>query len=142
MQIELNFKQSLTAGLMAAVSAAVINAVLFFILHTAGIFTDNIYVQPGQALGVVPVLFSSILPTLIASFVFFLFEKYSKNGLRNFGILAIVLLLASFANPLIIPGVTTAYAIGLNFMHIVVVSALFFWINRSKKQNTNIQFTA
>ncbi len=142
MQVKLNFKQSLMAGLMAAVSAAVINAVLFFILHAAGIFTDNIFVQPGQALSVVPVLFSSILPTLIASIVFFLFEKYSKNGFRNFGILAIVLLLASFANPFIIPGVTATYAIGLNFMHIVVVSALLFWINRSKKQNTDLKFTA
>lgn len=130
------------AGLMAAVSAAVINAVLFLILHAAGIFTDNIFVQPGQALSVVPVLFSSILPTLIASIVFFLFEKYSKNGFRNFGILAIVLLLLSFANPFIIPGVTLPYAIGLNFMHVIVVSALLFWINRSKKQNTNIPFTA
>ncbi len=142
MQVKLNFKQSLMAGLMAAVSAAVINTVLFFIFHAQGIITDNIFVQPGQTLGVVHVLFSSILPTMVASMVFFLFEKYTKNGLRNFIMLSIVLMFLSFANPYFIVGVTTGYALALNLMHIVVVAALFFWINRRKNQNNDLQFTA
>lgn len=124
----------MTAGLLAAATAAAVNAVLFFIFHAAGIITDEIMVQPNMPMTVVPVLISSILPTLIASLVFFLIEKYSQNGVKIFTIVSIILLLLSFANPFMgIPGVTVAYGIALNVMHVVVVAALLFFINRTKK---------
>jgi hypothetical protein len=134
MKAKLSFKQSMTAGLLAAATAAVVNAVLFFIFHAAGIITDEIMLQPNMPMTVVPVLISSILPTLIASLVFFLIEKYSQNGVKIFTIVSIILLLLSFANPFMgIPGVTVAYGIALNVMHVVVVAALLFFINRAKK---------
>jgi uncharacterized membrane protein len=64
--------------------------------------------------------------------VFFLFEKYSKNGFHSFRILAIILLVFSFINPFMgIQGVTTGYAIALNLMHVVVVGALLFFIGKA-----------
>lgn len=132
MKTKLNFTQSIKAGAFAALVAAGINAVLFFIFHAMGIITDTIFIQPEQPMTIVPVLFSSIVPTLIASMVFFLFEKYSKNGFHSFRILAIILLVFSFINPFMgIPGVTTTYAIALNFMHIVVVGSLLFFIGKA-----------
>jgi len=70
------------AGLWAAIIAAVINAILFFIYHTAGVISDTIFVQPGKPLSVIPVIFTSIIPALIASMVFFLFEKYTQKLLH------------------------------------------------------------
>jgi len=75
MNAKLNFTQSIKAGAFAALTAAVINAILFFIFHAAGILVDTIFIQPETPLTVGPVLFSSIIPTLLASIVFFLFEK-------------------------------------------------------------------
>lgn len=134
MNAKLSFKQSMMAGLMAAGLAAVVNAVLFFIFHAAGIITDDIMIQPNTPMTVVPILISSIMPTLIAAAVFFLIEKNSQNGVKIFTIVALVLMVLTFANPFMgIPGVTVAYGIALNVMHVVVVAALLFFINRAKK---------
>ena len=82
----------------------------------------------------VPVLISSIMPTLIASLVFFLLEKYTTKGFKLFTIIAIVLGLLSFINPFMgIPNVTTGFSMALDLMHVVVVGALLFFINRAIK---------
>lgn len=134
MNTKLNFTQSIKAGAFAAITAAVINALLFFVFHSAGVLVDTIFIQPETPLTIVPVLFSSILPSLVASIVFFLFEKYSANGFKFFSIVAVVLLLLSFINPFVgIQDVTIGYAIVLNVMHVVVAAAVLYFINRAKK---------
>ncbi len=120
------------AGLFAAGAAVVINVVLFFIFHSAGIFTDDIMIQPGQSLTVLPVIMSSILPTLIGAIIFFLIEKYTSNGFRIFSILAIAFLLLSFISPFtMIPGVTVGYALALNVLHIVVAGSLLYFLKNA-----------
>lgn len=132
METKLTFKTSIKAGIFAGITSAIINGILFFIFHAAGIFNDAIEIQPGQALNIVPVSISSIMPSIIAILVFYLFEKYTKNGLKNFSILAYVLLALSFLNPfLMIPNVTVMYALILNLMHVVVVASLLFYIKRA-----------
>jgi drug/metabolite transporter (DMT)-like permease len=134
MNTKLNFTQSIKAGAFAAITAAVINALLFFVFHSAGVLVDTIFIQPETPLTIVPVLFSSILPSLVASIVFFLFEKYSANGFKFFSIVAVVLLLLSFINPFVgIKDVTIGYAIVLNVMHVVVAAAVLYFINKAKK---------
>ena len=134
METKITFKQSIQAGLWAAVTAVVINVILFIIFHAAGVITDNIFIAPNMPLTVIPVIFSSVIPTLLASMVFFLFEKFSKQGFKIFTIISLVLLVLSFLNPFLkIPNVTIAYAIVLNVMHVVVVLALFYFIKKAKK---------
>lgn len=134
MKYKLNFKQSMIAAGIAAGLAAVINAVLFFVLHASGIFTDNILIQPSMPLTVVPVLLSSIVPTILAGGIFFLLERFTSKGFLIFSIISAVLLLLSFANPYKIPGVTTSYAMGLNLMHVVVAGLIIYFIRRAKLQ--------
>lgn len=87
---------------------------------------------------VVPVLISSIMPPIIGSMVFFLFEKYTGNGFRIFSVVSVVLLVLSFANPFLgIPGVPLTYAIALDFMHVVVASSLLLFISRARKTQLN-----
>lgn len=137
MTTKLNFKQAFMAGLMAAGVATVVNAILFFIFHGAGIIVDTIFIQPNQPMTIVPIIISSIVPTLIATLVFFLLDKYTKSGFKIFRIIAIVLMLVSFLNPFMgIQGVTIGYAIALNIMHIVVVGALLYFIGKSVTKNS------
>jgi hypothetical protein len=135
MNTKLSFKQSITAGLIAAGAAVVVNTVLFFILKSAGIFVDTILIDGNNPLTIVPVIISSIAPTLIASMVFFLLDKFTSNGFKIFTIVAIVLGAVSFMSPFSIPAVTTGFAIGLNLMHVVVVLSLLIFIKRAVKQN-------
>ena len=138
MKTKVNFKQSLIAGLLAASGASVVNIILFYTFKAAGVIVDSIFIQPDTPLTVVPIIISSVIPTIIASLVFFLLEKYTKNGFKIFRILSIILLLLSFANPFLgIPDVTISYGIALNLMHIVVVLFLLFFIGKKTKE-TNI----
>ena len=139
MTTKLNFKQSMMAGLMAAGVATVVNAILFFIFHATGILVDTIFIQPTQPLTVVPIIISSIMPTLIATLVFFLLEKYTKNGWKIFQIIAYVLMVITFVNPFVgIQGVTIGYAVVLDLMHVVVVGSLLYFIGKAvKKKSSN-----
>jgi hypothetical protein len=133
---KLNFKQIMIAGLTAALVSVIINSILFFIFKVIGWITDDIFVQPNQPLTVVPVIISSIAPTLIASVVFFLMEKYTQNGFKIFSIVSIVLMLLSLAMPFTgIPNVTTKYALALEPMHFVVPLVLLYCINKAQKSN-------
>lgn len=135
---KLNIKQIMTAAAMAAAVSAIINAILFFLFHGIGWLTDDIFIQPNQALTVMPVIFASIIPTFVAALVFFLFEKFSKNGFQIFSILSIVLMLLSFFSPFkSIPNVTMQFASALCLMHIVVPMVLLYFLNRSKKSVAN-----
>lgn len=137
MTTKLNFKQAFMAGLMAAGVATVLNAILFFIFHSAGIIADTIFIQPNQPMTIVPIIISSIVPTLLATLVFFLLEKITKNGFKIFRIIALILMVLSFLNPFMgIQGVTMGYAIALNIMHIVVVGALLYFIGKSVNKNS------
>jgi hypothetical protein len=133
MNTKLTFKQSILAGAKAAGVSVIINAVLYFIFKALGVFTDDIFLQPGQPLTVVPVIISSILPTLVGACIFFLFEKFSSKGFTIFSIVAIVLMLLSFMNPFVaIPHITVAYGIALSLMHVMVALALLYFIKKAK----------
>jgi hypothetical protein len=121
------------AGLKAAGAATLINAILFLATKSAGIITDDIYVQPDQPLTIMPVMLGSIFPALIGSLVFFIMEKFSAKGFANFRILSIVLLIISFASPFMgIKGVTTGYALVLCLMHAAVAIPLLYFIGKAK----------
>lgn len=130
--MKLSFKPIFTAAVYAALSAAVVNAVLFAAFHAAGFITDDILLQPAnEPMTIIPIVMSSIVPTLLSAVAFFLLEKYTAKGFRNFSILALVLLLVSFANPFVgIPGVTLAYAMALNVMHVVVVGSILYFYRK------------
>lgn len=136
MTSKLSFKQVMMAGLMAAAVSASINAILFFLFKGIGWITDDIFVQPNQPMTVVPVIISSFAPTLIASIVFFLFEKYTQNGFKIFSIVTIILMLLSLAGPFAgIPNATMQYSLSLAPMHLVVPMVLLYFISKSKKNN-------
>lgn len=133
MTTKLNLKQSLFAGLSAGIAAAIINAVLFVVFHTAGVISNNIYPQPGQPLTVLPVIMASIVPLIIGSGVFYLFERFLTNGFKIFAIIALVLMVLSLFSPFtIIPNVTLGYSLVLCAMHVVAALSLLYFIRRAK----------
>lgn len=71
------------------------------------------------------------MPVLVVAGVFALLRRYSKQPVPVFTILAVVLLVLSFANPfLAIPNVSVATALWLNLMHIVVAGAVLYFFRR------------
>jgi hypothetical protein len=139
MTSKLNFKQSMSAGLQAAVAALGINVVLFYIFHFTGVINDSILIDGKQPLSIVPIIFSCVIPSLIAALVFFLMEKFTNNGYLIFSIVAIVLLILSFLSPFMtIIGISVGYGIALNLMHIVVALSVLFFIRKALKTEKQI----
>ncbi len=136
MNEKLSFKQITIAAAVAAGVSIVINVVLFLIFHSLGVISDTIFIQPNQPLTVVPVIISSVLPTLIGGCVFFLFEKFSNNGFKIFAIVAIVLVLLSLFSPFMaVPGMPIGYGIVLDVMHVVVAASLLYFLKRAKSNS-------
>jgi hypothetical protein len=134
MNTKLTFKQIITAGAKAAGISVILNAAIFFIFKSVGILNDSVLIQPNQPLTIVPVIISSILPTLIGACVFFLFEKYSSKSFFYFSILSIVLTLVSFMSPFAsVANMPLGFGIVLNIMHVVVAGDLLYFISRAKK---------
>lgn len=134
MTTKLNLKQSLFAGLLAGIAAAIINGILFVIFHTAGVISDDIFPQPGQPLTFTPVIMASVVPLIVGSLVFYLFERFTGSGFKIFAIGALVLMTLSLVSPFtMIPDVTPGYALVLCVMHIVAALSLLYFIRKAKQ---------
>jgi drug/metabolite transporter (DMT)-like permease len=128
-----SFKSIITAAAVAGVISAVVNSILYFIFHATGVISDDVYVQENQPLTLLPVLISSFIPSLLAGVVFYLLCRNTQKCFRYFSILAIILLLLSFANPFMaIKNIPLSMGIALNVMHIVVVASLLYFFKRIK----------
>ncbi len=138
--VKINTSALLKAAPLAAGVAAIINAILFFLGDATGIMDKNVGI-PGsdgsvQAITVVPVIISSIIPTIVAAGVLMMLKRFTANPLRTYGILTIVLLVLSLGNPFMgIPGIPTAMGIWLNLMHVVVAGVAWFVFSRYTKSN-------
>jgi len=135
MNNKLSIGQTLKAGLLTAAAAAITNVIIFFIFKSAGIFTDTILMDGKSPLTAVLVLIASIVPTLIASLVFFLFEKFSSKGYRNFSILSAAIVIFSLYPPFTIPSITIGFALGLDVMHLTVVFYLLYFLKKAITKN-------
>jgi hypothetical protein len=123
---------------LAAAVAAFINVVLFYIGNASGLMDPTVGI-PGpdgtQFITVVPVILSSVIPTLIAAGVLALLNRFTANPLRIFGILCIVLTIVSFVNPFMaIPNVPMSMGIWLDVMHVVVAAVIWYAFSKYTKK--------
>jgi hypothetical protein len=127
-----SFKKVIRHAFLAGITAAVINSILFFLFSAIGIISDSIYIQDNQPLTLLPVVISSIVPSILAGMVFYLLGRYTRNGYKIFFIIAILLLIVSFANPFMaIKDITISMGVALNVMHIVVVLCLLYFFKKA-----------
>lgn len=120
-------------GLVASGLSAAVNALLFLGAYAAGVFS-SVWLDPaaGAQMSVEPVILVSVIAPLAAVGVFGLMARAMAQPLRPFLVLAGVLLLASFAAPLAIPGTGLAQALVLNAMHVVVAATVVGLLVRAR----------
>ncbi len=137
--LKINAASLLKVAPLAAAASAAINAVLYFIGDASGLMDKSIGV-PGpdgaiQSITLLPVLMSSIIPTLIAAGVLALINRFSDNPLRIYGIVTIVLFVVTLGNPFLsIPNVPLGMAIWLDLMHAVVAGVAWYAFSRYTKK--------
>lgn len=126
-----NTRKLLTVAPLAGLIAAAINAVLFYVGTATGAIPANLIIpNAGQPLSIIPVIVASFVPAIAAGLLLALINRFTKQPLRIFNIIAIILLVFSFSSPFSIPNVPVGMIVILNLMHVVVAGAVLLMFNR------------
>lgn len=119
---QIAYRRLLWVGPLAGLSAAVANAVVYLVASAVGamprIDVSGLTGQGPITLGAV--VLESFVPALLAAALFALFGQFTRRSVRNFRVLAAVLLVLSFASPLNLLEVPTVMIATLFIMHVVV----------------------
>jgi len=125
----------LWAAPLAAVAAAVANAVVYFIASALGAMPQDFVVQDSGPITLAPVVLSSVIGAAGAAVVFTVVALLSRRPIRTFRIVAAVVLVLSFATPLTIPEAPLSMILTLEFMHVVaavIITGLLTTFARAK----------
>lgn len=133
MNSKIKFFDALKSGLFAGIASVLVNVTLYFTFTALGFITEDILVN-GMPMSALVIVMASFVPALIGSMVFFLLNKYLNVSYSVFAIISMVLLSLSMINPFVmIPGVTVAYAISLDILHIPVALFLLYFLQKASK---------
>ncbi len=118
-------------GLIAAVVAAVGNAILYLIGSATGNM-PAIMTPMGQPLTLQPVLLMSIVPLLLATLAYTVLTRIIPARANLILIIAAVLVFIGFLfGPLQLPGAPTGMIILLELMHVVATGSILYFLIRS-----------
>lgn len=110
------------ATLIAAVLAAIANAIVYGIAKALDTLPSDVLVQtPGgqQSIGLASVIVASAFPIVLGGIVLALLARFTMTPRRNFVILASILVVLSLLSPLTIPDAPSDMIATLILMHIV-----------------------
>ena len=113
------FKRLLWATPLAAVAAAVGNAVVYFVASALGAMPQDFVVQGSGPITLAPVVLSSLIGAAGAAVIFAVVVLLSRRPIWTFRIVAVVALVLSFVTPLTIPGAPLTLILTLELMHVV-----------------------
>lgn len=123
-------------GVIGTAVAAIANTVLYLIASATGNMPETVLVQPAnQPITLLIVVGVSVMTGLVATLVFFLLARFSKNPLRIFYIIAVIILILMAVPSFTLPGAPIGMIVFLNIMHIVeavvLVSAFTYAYNKA-----------
>ncbi len=114
------FWRVLWAGPLAAVAAAVANAVVYFVASALGAMPQDVIVEDSGPVTLEPVIFASVIGAVGAVVVFAIVALLVRQRpIRVFNVVATVALVLSFYTPFTIPGAPAAMVATLLLMHVV-----------------------
>lgn len=106
-------------GLLAALVAAIANAVVYLVASAAGAMPQDLVVN-GQGPIMLPMVAAmSTLGAVAGACVYALTGRFARRPVRSFRIMAAVALVLSFVGPSTIPGAPMAMVATLLLMHVV-----------------------
>ena len=120
-------------GLTAAVVAAVINAILFYIGVAAGDFPASVITPMGEPITVVAVVFMSILTIVLGTIGYTVLSRLTANPNRWFMIATAIVFIVMFISPIQLQsaGASLLMVVLLEIMHVVAAGAAIYFLTRS-----------
>ena len=114
------WSQLLWVAPLTALAAAVANALVYLVATAAGAIPSGFVIPgPETPLTLGMVVGTTVVPALLAGVVFALLGRFTRRPVRNFVVLAVVLLMLSFATPLTIARAPLSMVVTLELMHVL-----------------------
>ncbi len=120
------------AGILGAVVAAAVNALLYFIGRPLGAFPSDVLTPMGLPIELPAVIMLSVVGVLAGTLVYTLLTRFLSTARANrwFVIIAIIVLIAMAASPFSLPGAPMSQIIVLEIMHLVAGVAAIYFLTR------------
>jgi hypothetical protein len=118
-------------GITAAIVAAVVNMVLYFIGSALGAFPSDVITPIGEPITVASVAMMSVLPLLIGTLGYTILNWLTTNPNRWFTIVAIIVLIVMAYSPFTLPGAPMIMNLFLQVMHLVAGGSLIYFLTRT-----------
>lgn len=118
----ISWTRLLWAAPLAAFAAAVANTLIYFAASALGLISQSVLISTAggeSPLTVGMVAIASIAGAFGAAIVFAVIGIFSRRPVRLFRVVALVVLVLSFATPLTIPGAPVAMILSMEIMHVV-----------------------
>ena len=125
---QISWKDTAIGLLLAIVASIIATVIAFYVVDAAGLIPDSVTIERMDGdigpIGVGDVIGSVVFDWIIAGIVLLLLRAFTSRPLRNFLIIAIVALVASFALPAIqIDDIPAKMVVGLDILHVVAAVA-------------------
>lgn len=127
--MSISIKQSrgklIGASLLGIISAVVANSIVYGIFSTLDAIPDTI-LSPfnNEPITNISIIIDTTIGTLGASLVYVGFLAWVKQPIRRYQILSAILLILSFAYPLLIEDIPLKMYLALNVMHIIAAAVI------------------
>lgn len=111
-------------GLLAALVAAVVNAVVYLVAMAAGAMPQDVVVNGQGPITLPMVATMSVLGAVGGTVAYALVDRFARRPARVFRVVAAVALVVSFVGPLTIAGAPAAMVATLLLMHVVAAAVV------------------
>jgi hypothetical protein len=118
--------------ILTAVIAVVANVVIYFIASALGAMPESVLVPPmNLPITIIPVIMATLMGTLGGAIVFALLTRFTKNPVRIFTVIAVLVVIAMGIPPFTLSGAPASMIVALNIMHIVAGVIVVTMLTRS-----------
>ncbi|MBA2454041.1 MAG: hypothetical protein H0V47_12775 [Chloroflexia bacterium] len=121
--------QIILAGVVAAVAASVANVMVYLIASAVGAIPDDLP-EAAELVGIPSIIVACVITITVASVAFWVFTRFSENPIKNFVILAAIVLMTSLSSPFSIEGATAGLITSLLVMHVVATAIVLIVFTR------------
>jgi len=117
-------------GLLAGIIAGTLNVVIYFIAKQMSWVSNSVLLPGGKPLTLLPIIFSSVIPSILAAVTLFALDRMSDNPISIFTIIGIVILLLSLGGPFSIPRLPTSTRLTLALMHLIAGGVIIYFLRK------------
>jgi predicted Na+-dependent transporter len=120
-------------GALAAVVAAVVNAILYFVGAGLNAFPQDVMTPAGEPITLVPVLLFTIVPIVLGTLAYTILSRFTNRAYQWLVVISLIIFVAMIYTPFSLrsAGATPLMIAFLEILHIPPVAALLYFLRRA-----------